>query len=394
MIHYIRYFLILTAMIFPCVQGESDGLAPEVTDLNASDISWNQERNLPYLENAYISGSPQDISDGIQVGKLGADGGDEKLVRDFAHSIAQAPQDTKHSTDSLLIWYKGKLLFESYYRRGRINVPHYQMSITKSYTALALGRAMQLGYISMADLNRPVLSFLKDVDGEKLAPGSESVLLHEAMHMKSGIRVDNAKAKKAMKTPENLVGQKQIQTYLELSAPITEKSKSVFKYQGSDPTITMQVLSSILPVKVEDFIRKDFLGKLGITSYGWQTDVSGFPKAAAGSSFRSRDMLKMGILVYNKGAFNGEQVIPAEFIERAISPLDVSKYRTYGYFWWGHKAKVKEKDYKCVSGRGAGGQFIQIFPDLELIIIVTSHNKGMGTMLKDAPLNIIPAFAL
>ena len=63
--------------------------------------------------------------------------------------------------DSLLIWSRGKLLFESYYRRSRANYPHYQMSITKSYTALALGRAIQLGYLKMEDLDKPAIGFLK-----------------------------------------------------------------------------------------------------------------------------------------------------------------------------------------------------------------------------------------
>ena len=43
------------------------------------------------------------------------------------------------------------------------------------------------------------------------------------------------------------------------------------------------------------------------------------------------------------------------------------------------------------SGRGAGGQFIMMIDELNLIIAITSHNKGMGKMLKTAPERIIPA---
>lgn len=35
----------------------------------------------------------------------------------------------------------------------------------------------------------------------------------------------------------------------------------------------------------------ELLGKMEITNYVWQNDVSGLPKSAAGSSMRSRDML-------------------------------------------------------------------------------------------------------
>jgi CubicO group peptidase (beta-lactamase class C family) len=93
-----------------------------------------------------------------------------------------------------LIAHRGKLLFEPYYRRGRINYPHYQMSITKSYTAMAIGRAIQLGHLTMADLDKPVVGFLNRLDRSKLVPGAETITLAEAMNMRSGVRLGDAKA--------------------------------------------------------------------------------------------------------------------------------------------------------------------------------------------------------
>lgn len=54
--------------------------------------------------------------------------------------------------------------------------------------------------------------------------------------------------------------------------------------------------------------------------------------------------------------------------------------------------KVGGRTYHCKAGCGAGGQFILMFPKLELIAVITAHNKGMGTMLRDAPAGVIPAF--
>jgi len=44
------------------------------------------------------------------------------------------------------------------------------------------------------------------------------------------------------------------------------------------------------------------------------------------------------------------------------------------------------------GARGAGGQFIFMFPELDLVTVITSHDKGMGDMLKTLPQQIIPAF--
>ena len=55
--------------------------------------------------------------------------------------------------------------------------------------------------------------------------------------------------------------------------------------------------------------------------------------------------------------------------------------------------RVGDRTYDCQSGRGAGGQFILILPELELIIVVTAHHQGMGKMLSAVPQKILPVFS-
>jgi CubicO group peptidase (beta-lactamase class C family) len=212
------------------------------------------------------------------------------------------------------------------------------------------------------------------------------------MNMRSGIRIDQKRAVALMKTPELLKGQKQIQAYFENSAPIPEAPRE-FKYQGSDPSITMQVIEAVTPGSASDFIEKEMLGKMGITNYGWQSDVSGLPKSAAGSSMRSRDMLKWGMLVMNGGVWKGEQLVPSAFVDQATSKIHTNAQGTsYGYFWWRHEVTVGDRKFDCRTGRGAGGQFLFLFPELDLIGVVTAHQKGMGDILKVFPQKVLPGF--
>ena len=132
---------------------------------------------------------------------------------------------------------------------------------------------------------------------------------------------------------------------------------------------------------------------MGVCNYHWQADTSGLPKSAAGSSFRSRDMLKMGLLAMNEGKWQGEQLIPVEFVTRATSPIRRTYGKSsYGYFWWTEDYEIGGKQYHCKQGRGAGGQFIFMFPEIDLVAVVTAHNKGMGNMLRTLPQKLIPAF--
>ena len=366
-----------------------NGMAPEIADLNAEDVSYALEKDIPDLKQPYLSTTPRDRSDGIPVGSLGTDNDLSATILAFANEIAAGDHG---EIDSLLLSRHGKLLFESYYRRGRVNYPHYQMSITKSYTAMAIGRAIQLNHLSMADLNRPVVDFLKNIDQSKIVSGANRITLAQAMNMKSGIRIDRAKANELRKNAVRMSGQGQIQAYLQYSQPIASTGTS-FKYQGSDPSIAMQVLEAVVPGSARQFIETELLAKMGISNFAWQDDVSGLPKSAAGSSMRSRDMLKWGMLVSNGGTWGGEQLVPAEFVERATDRIHTNPQGTsYGYFWWRHDMQVGDRMYDCRSGRGAGGQFILMLPELELIIVVTAHQRGMGKMLSTLPRKLLPAF--
>ena len=155
----------------------------------------------------------------------------------------------------------------------------------------------------------------------------------------------------------------------------------------------MQVLNAVVPGTAQSFLKKELLEKLNITQFHWPDDINDLPKSAAGSSMRSRDMMKWGLLVWQQGQFNGEQLIPAAFIAQVTSPLcKPSETNSYGFFFWQNNAEVGETKTECITCRGAGGQFIFVFREHDVISVVTSHNKGMGPLLKTVPGRVLPSF--
>ena len=359
---------------------------PEATQDELAKASYAEEKTLKDLPTAFIDTSPR-AEDGLAAGTLGIDGGEVDPILNFVNEIAAG---THGEVDSLLISYRSKLLFESYFRRGRVNYPHYQMSITKSYTALAIGRAIQCGYITMDDLDRPVCEFLKQLESSQFAEGAATITLADVMTMRSGIRIPQNVQSQIRSDTANVQGQHQVQMFFERTAPIGSVPRE-FKYQGIDPAITMQVLEAVVPGSAQAFLEKELLEKLNISQFHWPEDISGLPKSAAGSSMRSRDMMKWGLLVRQHGQFNGEQLIPAAFIKRATSALCApSDTNSYGFFFWQHTALAGETQTTCITCRGAGGQFIFLFPKQDVVVVVTSHNKGMGPLLKTLPGRVLP----
>ena len=356
--------------------------------------------DIPLLNKAFINPAPEDRGDGLVVGELGVDAGDKEMILALAQEIA----DHQHGRfDSFLIAHKDKLIFESYYARGRIDLPHFQASATKAYTGLLLGRAIQMGYLSMDDLDQPLIGFLKDLDPSKFVDGAETITLNHALTMRSGIRISEDQQAKMDQHPDRLKGQGHVQALLERSAPIKEQSQ-VFRY-GGGPDLIMQVIEAVVPGTAMEFARSELLDKLDITNFRWPLDDrTGLPAAGSRANLISRDMVKFGSLARNKGRWNGEQLIPQSYLAKATSSIlytdddyevhyggkDVSE-QGYGYFWWTADLKSGDKSYFSKSAQGGHGQFIILIDDLDLMVVFTGHDNDTN-YLQLAAERILPAF--
>ena len=363
--------------------------APEATAAEAKLSA----RDIPLLEKAFIDTAPAARKNALPVGELGVDGGEKTKIVKLAEEIAEG----KHGRyDSLLIAHKGKLLFESYYKRGRINLAHGQASATKGYTSLALGRAIQLGYLTMADLDKPLISFLKEVDPTKLVAGAEKITLHKALTMHGGLSVSNEKWQELQKNPAQIKGQGLVQTLLEHSGPISAESQ-VYRYGNFNPILVMSVIDAVVPGTAQNFIKTEILDKMGIANYRWQTHISGLPQASSRASKTSRDMLKWGSVILNKGKWNGEQLISAEYLAKATSRLVKptedwipDSYR-YGYYFYQTPIAGGDKNYNAAFAWGGGGQRIIVIEELDLIVVITGHDRE-DTIMTEVSKTIIPAF--
>ena len=357
---------------------------------NKNDLSfWS----IPHLNNAFVNTTPEDRNDGITVDTLSVPNEDRNAILQLSQELFEG----KHGNyDALLIAHENKLIFESYYKKGRINLPHGQASAVKAYTSLALGRAIQMGYLTMEDLNKPLIGFLNDTNPEKFTKGAENITLHKALTMHGGLNIDEEKWKPFEQDTTLLKGQGLVQTLLEQSAPITPDSQ-MYLYGNFNPMLVMTVLDAVVPGTAEEFIKTELLDKLGITKYTWATHVNGMPEAGWKASFLSRDMLKLGNLVLNEGKLNGEQLIATAYLAKATSGLVKptqdwmpEDYR-YGYFWYQTFIEVGDKKYDTTFAWGGGGQRIIVIDELDLTIVISGHDSDDTIMAQISEI-VIPAF--
>ena len=87
------------------------------SELNPKTQTYAAQQKIPYLAEAYLSGSPEDLNDGLPVGTLNLPGAEEAF-----NNLLRDDKAGKYSNlDSILLWHDGKLVFEMYNRRGRVD---------------------------------------------------------------------------------------------------------------------------------------------------------------------------------------------------------------------------------------------------------------------------------
>ncbi len=93
----------------------------------------------------------------------------------------------------------------------------------------------------------------------------------------------------------------------------------------------------------------------------------------------TRDMAKIGQLMLQEGEWNGKQIIDKDWAKKIVSevtPLEEMHplpyrdgYFGYGYMWWLYQGpKTPEGFEGAYSARGAYGQYITVFPALDMVV--------------------------
>ncbi|MFC3093880.1 class A beta-lactamase-related serine hydrolase [Alteromonas sediminis] len=385
-----------------CQAALAQQLAPTATPEEAKITHWQMPAigrgfmEIPELETAYINPQPTAHDDGIEVGKLSDYVNDTSAVIRLAKEMAEGQHG---SYDSLLISQNGKLLFESYFKRGRIDLPHPQSSAGKAYIGLTLGRAIQKGYLSMSDLDKPIVHFFDQLQPEKFVEGVETITLRKALTMRGGLQISD-EAREALNTRTDLKGQAFVQYLFEHTAPVTPASQA-FSYGNYNPSLVLHVVDALVPGSVWAFIENELMAKMGIKNYDLsRNSASRLPDQW---SITSRAMVKIGHLVRNKGVWNNEQLIPSAFISQTIDRVvltgDESIFgggksvsnQGYGYFWWVTDIEFNGKHYYATSAQGGGGMYILRINELDLQIVTTAHHRNDATQQVIAE-HLLPVF--
>jgi CubicO group peptidase (beta-lactamase class C family) len=288
--------------------------------------------------------------------------------------------DSLPNTHSVLISKKGKLIYENYFNGYNANIVHDMRSASKSISSALVGIAKDKSLFD--NVNQSIFDFLPKEYQVYKDSLKNKIDITSLLTMSSGLdAVDFGIERKSLASEDNYQPTPDW-TKTILQAPMINDPNSQANYGSANPYLLGVAMDSVVSEPLEVFMDKHLFQKLGISNYIIQTDMTGRPYFGGGMYLTPKDMLKFGELYLNKGKSNGNQILSENWIKDSFKNYRVLENTVdkngYGYLWWHNIYQVNGKSLESIEARGAGGQYIFVLPELEVVVVINSGNYRNG----------------
>ena len=119
-------------------------------------------------------------------------------------------------------------------------------------------------------------------------------------------------------------------------------------------------------MSTSEYSQTKLFGPLGIKAadVSWATDPQGIAIGGYGISMRPHDMAKLGLLLESNGKWDGNQVVPSDWVSAATrEQVRVEGDKDYGYLFWVYPT--------AFAAEGTAQQRITVVPMKNLIGVMT-----------------------
>ena len=293
---------------------------------------------------------------------------------------------------SVLVVRHGYLVYERYWQGVDAGDGHNSFSVTKSFTSALVGIALDDG--KLKGLDQTVEELLADHLPANADPRLRQVTLKQLLTMTSGLAGDDSTLGgdddswiEMLKSPDWV---RHI-----LSQPLVSAPGAEFAYTDKNAHLLSAIVADATSQSTLAYARAKLFGPLGIATdnalqqtishwpltpaeleayeqapVAWPRDPQGYHVGGSFLRLPARDLAKLGYLYLNGGRWDSTQVVPADYVAASTQPQSDPTMGPgdYGYLWW----VTNETGHDSFRAMGFGGQLIQVIPDLDLVVVITS----------------------
>jgi CubicO group peptidase (beta-lactamase class C family) len=314
---------------------------------------------------------------------------------------------------SVLVVRHGYLVYERYWQGRTASDGNDVQSVTKSVVSALVGIA--LGEGKLKGLDQPVGELLARHLPADADPRVARVTLEQLLTMTSGLAGDDPSLGGDPQISQRQGASRDWVRHI-LGRRLATTPGSGFAYSSATSQLLSAVVADATGVSTLALARARLFGPLGIASarapepvfvahpsravveayqrapVAWPTDPQGYQLGFSGLKLPSRELAKFGYLYLNGGRWDGRQVVPAGYVAASTRPHSTpppgGPGESYGYQWW----VTSQARHPSFLAHGKDGQLVQVVPDLDLVVVITSdanqHRSDARLLVGQA---IIPA---
>ena len=277
---------------------------------------------------------------------------------------------------SIMILKHGEVVLEKWFNGQTAEMPHAMHSVSKTFTATAVGLAIDEGKLK---LNDPVIKFFPDKLPAEPSDNLKAMTVRDLLTMTCG---HDEEPKELRKDSLDWVS-------AFLAWPVVHKPGEYYLYNSVGTYMLSAIVQQVTGEKVLDYLDTRLFQPLHIERPQWDESPQGISCGGWGLYLKTEDMAKMGQLFLQKGKWNGKQIVPAAWLKEMSSYQvpsapsgtrfeDLEKVglnkdnnewvQGYGYQMWICRHNAYRAD-------GFAGQYIMVFPDRDAVLVLTTSSS-------------------
>jgi len=287
-------------------------------------------------------------------------GVDSVLLAEMLEEIDEAG----HDINSVTVIRHGSIVLDASVVPYRLEIRHVVHSCTKSVVSTLIGIAIEEGAIAGVDV--PFLDLFGDVAPDNVDAAKETMTLEHVLTMATGMDSHDSYLYRWRGIDE--MARTDDWTLNALSFPMIAEPGTRFDYSNTASYLLSSALQRATGMTAEEYATEHLFGPLGITDYTWPQSPEDVSIGWGEMSLLPHDMAKLGSLYLHGGVWDGEQIVPAEWVATATRehiPAE-TLMDGYGYQWW-----VEDDGY--FMALGYAGQYIVVLPEQDAVVVFTSE---------------------
>ena len=295
-------------------------------------------------------------------------------IKDFI----EAADHSVNSMHSFMLVRHGQVVAEAWWQPESTTKPHVLWSLSKSFTSTAVGLAVEEGKLSIDD---PVLQFFPDDAPAEPSANLQAMRVRDLLTMTTGHQ-DEVNWREAADWAKAF-----------MAHPVPHKPGTHFRYNTPATYMLSAIVQKVTGQTVLDYLNERLFKPLGIEKPQWDTSPQGISIGGYGLYLTTEDIAKFGQLYLQHGKWNGQQLIPAAWIEQATSKQvsngsdpESDWDQGYGFQFWRCR-------HGAFRGDGKDGQFCIVLPEQDAVIAITANTGNMQAELSLVWEKLLPAFS-